>query len=64
MGDLPGVAVRIDEDAAVAAPEGSRRLAADRGAGGTRLLDRLVDLPRGGEVEREGGAALRRERAM
>src|SRR5436853_5988078 len=53
VGDLPRVAVGIDEDAAVPAPEGLGRLASDRRPGGTGLLDHLVDLGWGSKVERE-----------
>src|ERR1700709_1937560 len=57
VGDLPGMAIGIDEDPAVAAPEGLGRLTADRRAGAPRLLDRRVHLRRRVEVERQGDAA-------
>src|SRR6188768_2285240 len=55
--DLPWVAVGVDEDAAVAAPEGLRRLAADPRAGGAGFFDHGVDLGGGAEVERQSDAA-------
>src|SRR4029077_20672154 len=42
--DLPRVAVGIDEDPRVAAPEGLARLAPNAGGGLAGLLDHLVDL--------------------
>jgi hypothetical protein len=53
VGDLPRVAVRVDEHGAVAAPERLRRLAPDPRARGPRLLGDLVDLARRAEVERK-----------
>src|SRR5262245_30616132 len=57
VGDLPGVAIGVEEDRAVAAPEGLGRLATDRRAGGAGLLDRGVDRIRRADVERQRDAA-------
>src|SRR4249919_3382394 len=57
VGDLSGVAVWVEEERAVAAPERLGRLAADRRAGGARLLGHGVDLGRRAEVERQRDAA-------
>src|SRR3954454_13464934 len=42
--DLPWMAIGVDEDPGVAAPECLGRLAADRGARRASLLDHLIDL--------------------
>src|SRR5262245_50477915 len=57
VGHLPGVALGVDEDAAVAAPEGLAGLAADPRAGGASVLDRRGDLGRRAEAERQRHAA-------
>src|SRR5581483_2034503 len=48
--DLPGVAVGVDEDARVPAPEGLCAVARDRRPSGLRLGDHGVDLGRGADV--------------
>src|SRR4051812_21489756 len=57
VGDLPGVAVRIQEERAVAAPERLPRLAADRATRRAGLLDHRVDLLGRAEVARERDAS-------
>src|SRR5262249_50308414 len=57
VGDLPGMPVGVDEDAAVAPPERLGSLAGDAGARGARLVEDRVDLRRRVEVEGEGDAA-------
>src|SRR5262249_21869566 len=57
VSDLPGVAVRVDEDPRVAAPEGLAGLAADGRTGLAGLLDHLVDLVGGPSVVGERDSA-------
>src|SRR5689334_2784206 len=54
VGDFPRVAVGVDEDAAVAAPEGLGGLAADGRTGLPGLFDHGIDLRRRAQVERQG----------
>ena len=57
VGDLPRVAVRVHEHAAVAAPEGLAGLARNRRAGRACLLDHAVDLRRRARVVGQRDAA-------
>lgn len=57
VGDLPRMAIGIDEDPGVPAPEGGATLTADPRPGGCRLLQDPVHLGRRPDVVRQGHAA-------
>src|SRR5689334_20096632 len=57
VGDLPGMAVGVEEDGAVAAPERLGWLAPDPRSGSPGLRRDLVDLLAGADVDGEGDAA-------